>query len=134
MFSVMCFCMERERKQRERDGEDPRAASSARMSPTGLSLGGSHACGARFRFTRSGCSAQVPERSISAVSFPDPTNPCKVSSGWLQRKVILPGFLADEALLGSLGNGQLGGALGALRALHDFLAQLVVTQRAAALR
>jgi hypothetical protein len=36
--------------------------------------------------------------------------------------MILAGFLTDEALLGSLGNGQLGRALGALRALHDFLA------------
>ena len=45
----------------------------------------------------------------------------------------MAGFLADEALLGSLANGQLGSAFGALCALHDFLTQLVVTQWTAVL-
>jgi len=132
MFSLMCFCKKRERKQRERDGEHPRAASSARMSPHRV-------IPRRVARLRSPLAFhpvwlfRSNARAEHLCGFVPEPNHCKVSWCRLQRQVVLPGFLADEALLGGLGDGQLGGALGAFRALHDFLAQLVVTQRAAVL-
>ena len=46
----------------------------------------------------------------------------------LQGQAVLAVVLEDEPLLGSLGDGQLGGALGALRAFHDDFPKLVVAQ------
>ncbi len=51
-----------------------------------------------------------------------------------QGQLVLAALLANEALLGGLSDGELGGALGALRALHEFLTQLAITQRAAPLQ
>ena len=43
-----------------------------------------------------------------------------------QRQTVLPVGLHDQALLASLGNGQLRGALGTSGETHDLLAELVV--------
>jgi hypothetical protein len=45
-----------------------------------------------------------------------------------QRQTVLPVGLHDQALLASLGNGQLGGALGTSGEIHHLLAELVVAR------
>src|SRR5438067_2165300 len=92
-----------------------RCPPSARMSPTRLSLGGLHACIARFRFTWFRCSAGLADHFSARQKR-------------LQGQTVLAVVLEDEPLLGSLGDGQLCRALRTFCALHDFFAQLVVAQ------
>lgn len=109
------------------------------MSPTGLSLGELHALQSPLLFYpvslsapphhQSGAFRCLPcaMRNLTYILYLLLTLPSTFPVlRPVQGQLVLAGVLVDETLLGSLRDGQLGGALGAIRVLHDLLAQLGV--------